>query len=68
MATSKNESVYAPLGTTFPDEEDYPVAEAIGMQSELVEVQAPCDLQEGYQLSVEIQGKKTVVAVVRPVS
>jgi hypothetical protein len=61
MASSKNEAVYAAVGTDF-QEEDLPVAEAIGLQ--LVEVQAPCDLSEGYQLSVEIQGKKTVVAVV----
>jgi hypothetical protein len=30
----------------------------------LVEVQAPCDLSEGYILSVEIHGKQAVVAVV----
>jgi hypothetical protein len=62
MASSKNEAVYAAVGTDFPDEEDPPIAEAIGMQ--LVEVQAPCDLAEGYQLSVEIHGKQTVVVAV----
>jgi hypothetical protein len=62
MASSKNEAVYAAVGTDFSREEDVPIAEAIGMQ--LVEVQAPCDMPEGYQLSVVIHGKQTVVAVV----
>ena len=62
MASSKNEAVYAAVQTNLLEEEDFPIAEAIGMQ--LVEVQAPCDLPEGYQLSLEIQGKQTVVAVV----
>ncbi len=62
MASSKNDGVYAAVESDFPAEEDFPVAEAIGMQ--LVEVQAPCDLAEGYQLSAEIHGKQTVVAVV----
>jgi hypothetical protein len=62
MASSKNEAVYAAVGADFPEEEDSPIAEAIVMQ--VVEVQAPCDMPEGYQLSVEIHGKKTVVAVV----
>jgi hypothetical protein len=61
MTSSKNEAVYAAMATDHPTE-DLPVAEAIGMQS--VEVRAPCDMPEGYQLSVEIQGKKTIVAVV----
>jgi hypothetical protein len=61
MASSSNEADYAALVTYLPAE-DLPVAEAIGMES--VEVQAPCAMPEGYQLSVEIQGKKTVVAVV----
>jgi hypothetical protein len=61
MASSKSEGVYAAVETDHPAE-DIPVAEAIGMDS--VEVQAPCDMPAGYQLSVNIQGKKTVVAVV----
>jgi hypothetical protein len=60
---ASNEAVYAPVGTADLLAEDIPVAEAIRMQS-VVEVQAPCDLPEGYQLSVEMQGKKTVVVVV----
>lgn len=63
MASSRNEATYAAVGTDFP-EEDVPVAEAI----QLVELQAPCDLSKGYQLSVEIQGKMIVVAVVCAVS
>jgi hypothetical protein len=62
MASSKNEAVYTAVGTDFPEEGDFPIAGAIGMS--LVEVQAPCDLDEGYHLSVEIQGKQTAVAVV----
>jgi hypothetical protein len=61
MASSRNEALYAAVETDALVE-DIPVAEAIEMQS--VEVQAPCDLLEGYQLSVEMQGKKIVVAVV----
>jgi hypothetical protein len=62
MASSKSDVVYAAVESAFPEEDDFPIAEAIGMQ--LVEVQAPCDLAEGYQLSVDIHGKQTVVAVV----
>jgi hypothetical protein len=65
MASSSNEAVYAAVGVVETDDllaEDIPVAEAIEMLS--VEVQAPCDLPEGYQLSVEMQGKKTIVVVV----
>jgi hypothetical protein len=61
MASSKDKVVYAAVETGHPAE-DIPVAETIGMES--VEVRAPCDLPEGYDLSVEMQGKKTVVAVV----
>lgn len=65
MASSKNNAVYAAVAPDFSEEEeDYPVAEAEAIGMQLVEVQAPCDLAEGYQLSVEIRGKKTVVAVV----
>jgi hypothetical protein len=62
MASSKKEAVYAAVETDHPAD-DIPVAEAIGIQS--VEVEAPCDLPEGYQLSVETKrGKKTVVVAV----
>jgi hypothetical protein len=63
MASSKNEAVYAAVETAYSLAEDIPVAEVIRIQS-VVEVEAPCDLLEGYQLSVEMQGKKTVVVVV----
>jgi hypothetical protein len=63
MASSKNEAVYAAVETADLLAEDIPVAEVIRMRS-AIEVQAPCDLPEGYQLSVEMQGKKTVVVVV----
>jgi hypothetical protein len=62
MASSKNEAVYAAVETDLPAD-DIPFAEAIGMQS--VEVVAPCDLPQGYQLSVETkQRKNAVVAAV----
>jgi hypothetical protein len=60
MASSK--TVYAAVAPDFLEEDDFPIAKA--MEVQLVEVQAPCDLAEGYQLSVVIHGKQTVVAVV----
>lgn len=39
------------------------VAEVIGMPSVRVQVQAPFDLQAGYQLTVDINGQAAVVAV-----
>jgi hypothetical protein len=62
MASTKSESIYAPLETAVPTDE-VQVAEVIGMPS--VQVQAPSDLPEGYQFRVEIKGKATIVAVVR---
>jgi hypothetical protein len=64
MVSSKNDSIYAAVASDHPAEEDSWVAEAIGMQSTTVEVQAPSDLPEGYQLSVEMEGETIVVAVV----
>jgi hypothetical protein len=63
MASSKNDAVYAAVGADFPEEEDSPIAEAIVMQ--VVEVQAPCDMPEGYQLSVELHGKKNYLVINR---
>jgi hypothetical protein len=65
MASAKSETIYAPLETSVSADE-VQVAEVIEIPS--VQVQAPSDLPEGYQLSVEIKGKANVVAVVRIVS
>jgi hypothetical protein len=64
MVSSKNDPIYAAVASNHPVEEDSPIAEAIGVQSTTIEVQAPSDLPEGYQLSVEMQGIMIVVAVV----
>jgi hypothetical protein len=50
-------------GNYFPDESFFPIADVIGIR--LVEVQAPCDLAAGYELTWKFKGKQTVVAVVR---
>jgi hypothetical protein len=61
MASTKT-SAYSPLETDHTETEAHAV-EIIGLPS--VQVKAPSDLPGGYHLVVEINGKKTLVAIVR---
>jgi hypothetical protein len=61
MASTKT-SAYSPLETVNTETEAHAV-ELIGLP--LVQVKAPSDLPGGYHLCVEINGKKTLVAIVR---
>jgi hypothetical protein len=61
MASTKM-SAYSPLETEHTEAKAQAV-EVIGLAS--VQVKAPSDLPGGYHLCVEVNGKKTLVAVVR---
>jgi hypothetical protein len=62
MASSKT-STYSPL-ETHQTETEAQVVEVIGLPSS-VQVTAPADLPGGFYLCVEINGKETLVAIVR---
>jgi hypothetical protein len=64
MASTKT-STYSPLETEQHTEAEAHAVEIIGLPSVLVK--APSDLPGGYHLCVEINGKKTLVAIVRTV-
>jgi hypothetical protein len=59
MASTKT-SAYSSLETEHTEAH---AVEVIGLPS--VQVKAPSDLPGGYHLCVEVNGKKTLVAVVR---
>jgi hypothetical protein len=62
MASTQT-TAYSPLETDQHTETEAHAVEVIGLPS--VQVKAPSDLPGGYHLCVEINGKKTLVAIVR---